>query len=140
MIALDTDVYGEFVRGNAAFTARILLIPDDERSITIVSAEEVLRGRLNSVRQAEAQSSKLTIQRAYALLAETINNLRGKLRILEYDDRAHDLFSNWKQQKIRVGTHDLRIAAICISHSVKLISRNRRDFEKIPLLDAEFWN
>jgi tRNA(fMet)-specific endonuclease VapC len=42
-------------------------------------------------------------------------------------------------QKIRVSTHDLRIAAICVSASATLISRNRADFQRIPGLDVEFW-
>ena len=35
--------------------------------------------------------------------------------------------------------HDLRIAAICVAQGARLISRNRRDFERVPGLAVEFW-
>jgi tRNA(fMet)-specific endonuclease VapC len=48
-------------------------------------------------------------------------------------------YQDWRRQKIRVGTHDLRIAAICVENSATLISRNRHDFELIPGLSVELW-
>jgi predicted nucleic acid-binding protein len=30
--------------------------------------------------------------------------------------------------------------AICVAHNAKLITRNRRDFERIPGLIVEFWD
>ena len=41
--------------------------------------------------------------------------------------------------RVRIATHDLRIAATCVAHAAKLISRNRRDFERVPGLIVEFW-
>jgi predicted nucleic acid-binding protein len=38
-----------------------------------------------------------------------------------------------------VGTHDLRIAAICVVHEDTLISRNRQDYTRVPGLHVEFW-
>jgi len=49
-------------------------------------------------------------------------------------------YRQWRQQNIRVSTHDLRIAAICVAHSARLISRNRQDFERVPGLTVEFWD
>lgn len=46
---------------------------------------------------------------------------------------------HWRQQHIRVSTHDLRIAAICVEHAAHLISHNRRDCERVPGLHVEFW-
>ena len=45
----------------------------------------------------------------------------------------------FRSRKIRFATHDLRIAAISVAHRVKLISRNRRDFDRVPGLDVEYW-
>jgi predicted nucleic acid-binding protein len=47
--------------------------------------------------------------------------------VLSYTPQADTLYLQWRHQRIRVGTHDLRIAAICVAHGATLISRNRQD-------------
>ena len=44
------------------------------------------------------------------------------------------------KQKIRVGTQDLRIAAIALSLSSTVVTRNFRDFEKVPDLKIVDWS
>ena len=59
--------------------------------------------------------------------------------VLPFTADAESLFHDFRSRKIRVATHDLRIAAISIAHWVELISRNRRDFDRVPGLDVEYW-
>jgi tRNA(fMet)-specific endonuclease VapC len=138
MIAFDADVLTEILAGHPALSQRAAQISVHEQTVPIVVIEEILRGRLNSVRQAEAAKSKISLERAYELLEETLDALR-QVTVLPYSSQAESLFQDWRSRKIRVGTHDLRIAAICIVHSAKLITRNRRDFEQVPGLSLELW-
>lgn len=138
MITFDSDVLSSMFIGEPAISLRASLIPIDEQSVPIVVIEELIRGRLNTIRQAEAGKATVSIERSYELLELTIAALR-KITVLPYNSKAHSLFLQWRDQKIKVGTHDLRVAAICIAHSAKLISRNRRDFDKIPGLLVEYW-
>lgn len=46
---------------------------------------------------------------------------------------------NLRKQKIRVSRMDLRIAAIAISRDLVLLTRNVKDFRKIPNLVTEKW-
>jgi tRNA(fMet)-specific endonuclease VapC len=139
MNAFDTDVFSEILLGNAAYVSRGSLIPDDQQAIPIIVAEEILRGRLNIIRQAEAGKSKVTVDLAYQLFEKTIRDLR-RLQILSYTSEAETAYQQWREEGIRISTHDLRIAAICVVRGAKLISRNRRDFEVVPGLMVEFWD
>jgi predicted nucleic acid-binding protein len=57
MIAFDADVLTEILAGNAALASRAASIPRHEQGVPIVVIEEIVRGRLNSIRQAEAGRS-----------------------------------------------------------------------------------
>jgi len=59
--------------------------------------------------------------------------------VLQYDAKAREIYQSLKSQRIRVGTQDMRIASIVIAHNGILLTRNRRDFEKIPNLLIEDW-
>ena len=63
----------------------------------------------------------------------------GKLTILPFDESAARLFENLKRQRLRCGTMDLKIAAICLVHDGLLLTRNLSDFAKVPGLRAENW-
>ena len=41
--------------------------------------------------------------------------------------------------KIRLGTMDLKIAAIALVNDALLLTANRRDFERVPALRVENW-
>ena len=138
IIAFDTDVLTEILLGSASFVERAAAIPVRQQAVPIIVIEEVLRGRLNVIRQAEADKSRISLEQAYGFFQETFSDAR-RLQILSYTSLAESLYQQWRQQGIRVSTHDLRIAAICVASDAKLISRNRRDFERIPGLTVEFW-
>src|SRR5438093_420150 len=130
MNAFDTDVLTEILAGDPGFVQRAAAIPLSEQAVPIIVIEEIVRGRLNVIRQAEAGKAKVSLERAYELLEQTLRDLRN-VNVLSYTAQAEALYQQWRQQKVRVPTHDLRIAALCVSHSAKLISRNRRDFERV---------
>lgn len=138
MNAFDADVLTEVLGGHPVFSRRAAEIPVHEQAVPVVVIEEILRGRLNSIRQAEAGKSKVSLERAYDLFEETLTAFR-QVTILSYSSEADLLYLQWRKEKLRVGTHDLRIAAICVARSAKLITRNRRDFERVPGLSLEVW-
>lgn len=138
MKAFDTDVLTEILLGNAEFVRRASLIPTQEQAVPVVVVEEIIRGRLNAIRQAEAGKGRLTVEQTYELFERTLRALR-EVTLLSYTSRAEVLFQQWRQQKVRLPTHDLRIAAISAAHSATLVSRNRQDFARVPGLSVEYW-
>ena len=138
MKAFDTDILTEILAGNPAYAERLANVPLAEQSVPIVAVEEILRGRPNTIRQAEAGKVRITIEQAYALFEQTLNDV-AQLNVLSFTPPAQQLVKEWRKKKLRGSTHDLRIAAICVANSAILVTRNRRDFEHIPMLSVEFW-
>jgi tRNA(fMet)-specific endonuclease VapC len=138
MKAFDADVLTLILQGDPACVHKASLIPILEQGTPVVVIEEILRGRLNVIRQAQAEKSKLSIDQAYRFLELAIADFQN-VKILSHTSQAEILVKGWRKQKIRIGNSDLRIAAICIVHSATLISRNRKDFEQVPGLSVEFW-
>ncbi len=64
----------------------------------------------------------------------------AKVSILDYGEAAASHFAALRTQKIRIGTQDLRIAAIALAASAVLVTRNRQDFRHVPHLVMEDWS
>jgi tRNA(fMet)-specific endonuclease VapC len=139
MKAFDTDILTEILAGNPTYAERIAKIPLVEQTVPIVVVEEIIRGRLNFIRQAEAGKARIPIDQAYALFEQTLADLR-EVKVLSFTPLAEQLVREWRHKKIRGSTHDLRIAASCVAGSATLVTRNRRDFQAIEGLAVEFWD
>ena len=92
-------------------------------------------GRLNGIRRANSPEKVIS---AYAKLSATWKYFTS-INLLDFDQNAYNCYAEFVRQKIRVGTQDLRIAAIVISRNGVLVTRNRRDFERVPGLRFEDW-
>lgn len=137
MIAFDTDVLTEILLGNDAQLKRASAIPLRDQCLPIIVVDEIMRGRLNIIRQGEAEKTSISLSSAYSLFEDNFKDFR-QLATVSYTDHAETLYRKRRGQGIRVTTHDLRIAAIRVAHSAQLVSRNRRDFEKVPGLSVAF--
>lgn len=107
-------------------------------SITIITAEEVIRGRFNVIRQSSQNSESDKLVLAYNLFWETLDDFK-MLDILKFDQKAFIHYADLRSQKIRIGSQDLKIASITLATNSILITRNSRDFNKIPELKFEDW-
>jgi tRNA(fMet)-specific endonuclease VapC len=76
---------------------------------------------------------------------ETYRRLRRQLEnycrtpVLAFDEQAAGTWQRLRRARIRIGTMDLKIAAIALSHDATLLSRNLADFRQIPDLRVEDW-
>lgn len=61
------------------------------------------------------------------------------MTVLPYGADAHTIFQELQAQKLRVGTQDLKIAAIVLANNAILLTRNTQDFSRVPNLKFEDW-
>ncbi|MEM8501531.1 MAG: type II toxin-antitoxin system VapC family toxin [Cyanobacteria bacterium P01_D01_bin.1] len=136
MYILDSDHLSLYQRGYEPLGQRLLGIPPDQIAITVVSAEELIRGRLAQLRKATTSQERVY---SYYWFTKTLEFL-SNFTVLSYDAQAEAQFQSLLVQKIRIGTQDLKIAAITLGQPATLITRNRQDFERIPGLKFEDWS
>ncbi len=136
LYVLDTDHASLFQREHPQVVARVGEKPPEQVAVTIITVEEQLRGWLAQIRKASSSQARI---KAFVGLGKAIHYF-NTIQILDYDLSAETQFTILRQQKIRVGTQDLRIAAIVLATNNILVTRNRQDFEKIPDLTLEDWS
>jgi tRNA(fMet)-specific endonuclease VapC len=136
---LDTDSLSLLERGNPKIQGRLRQTNADSVAISIVTAEEKMKGRLAAINSLSGIERVDRLAIAYRALQSSIEDLQI-LPILPFSELAKDRYCDLLQQKIRVGSHDLRIAAIVLSVEGILVTRNHRDFEKVPGLQIDDWS
>jgi tRNA(fMet)-specific endonuclease VapC len=108
---------------------------DQQLFATIISYEEQSRGWLAQIARARSMVQQIE---AYKRLHRHLDNFR-KIEVLDFDEVAASEFQHLQRQRIRIGTLDLKIAAIALTHNATLLSRNLADFRKVPNLKVEDW-
>jgi len=125
-VVLDTDTLSELSRGNPVVRRRALayLAGFGRLTITAITVFERLRGYRLAIR--EGKPFERQLQAFEALAANCI--------VLPFDQEAASVAAEiWsgatRSQRQHLG--DLLIAAVAISRQIPLVTRNKRDFERI---------
>lgn len=116
-------------------TARLLTCGRDEIAFPVVSFHEQVLGAHSLINRS---TSSADIVRGYAILSRTLRSFVGAF-VLPYDAAAAGVYADLHARKLRVPTMDLRIAAIALSQGRWLLTRNARDFGRIPELVTADW-
>jgi tRNA(fMet)-specific endonuclease VapC len=140
MYILDTDHLTLVGWGSGAegqkIHARSTALPKGEVVTTIINYEEQTRGWL--AYQARARTLTQHID-AYHKLKRHLD-LYLKIPVLEFDSEAGKQFEGLQRLRLRVGTMDLKIAAIALAHNATVLTRNLKDFGQIPGVLVEDWS
>jgi tRNA(fMet)-specific endonuclease VapC len=136
---LDTDVLSliqqESQPAYGRLAARLRRHPPETIAATIISFQEQVLGWLSFLNRSRRQEHLLL---AYAKL-DGIRRYYSLANVLPFDEAALGHFISLKRQEIRLGTMDLRIASIALATGSVLVSRNLRDFRRVPNLVVEDW-
>lgn len=123
-----------FGRGNPAVTNRVLSTPTDQVAITLIAVREQLTGWYGLLNRATKPEDEI---RVYERLGEAVK-LCAAFNHISYSRAAIAQFEFLKSLKL-IGTMDLRIAAIVLTTGATLVTRNHRDFARVPGLVLENW-
>ena len=136
---LDTDHFSILQRSTGqAYThlsSRMERIAIAEFGIAIVTVHEQFLGSHTYINRARNPDELI---RGYEFMIRLVKDFKV-IPVVPFDASALDIFESLHSQKVRVGTMDLRIASIAISHKLTLLTRNQQDFIKVPELSTEDW-
>jgi tRNA(fMet)-specific endonuclease VapC len=133
---LDTDMLTLAERGQRDVTRRIQAVDPSQLAITVISIEEQLTGWYTLLRKTKDPAK---LARVYQRLAETVTYL-GRWSILPFTESAIDRGARLRSLKLNIRKMDLAIAAITLEQGGVLVTRNTRDFRRVPQLTLEDWS
>lgn len=136
MYILDTDHATLYQQGHPILGQRLATLPPNQLATAVVTYEEQITGRLAIVRRASSGPARV---HAYLWLQRTLDFF-CRMPVLPFDEPASAIFQQLIALKLRIGTQDLLIASIALTNEMSLLTRNRRDFQKVPGLLLEDWS
>ena len=138
MYLLDTDHLTLLERGGpegSRVLARMAGVPTGEVAANIVSYEEQSRGWLSVVARARSIDAQIE---AYCRLQKHLQ-IYCAIAVIDFDEQAATEYQRLLRLRLRIGTMDLKIAAIALAHQAIVLTRNLSDFGRVPGLQVEDW-
>jgi len=131
----DTDHLTLFDHRHAALRQRFGSAPAGSVGISPITIQECLKGRLAAL--ARHQRGALQVQ-AYRNLVESVA-LFQQFPVVPFDAACESRWQQLRGLRLKVGTQDLKIAAVALVNQLVLLTRNRQDFNRIPGLTLDDW-
>lgn len=131
-VLIDASILIEHERGRLDLGKNIQGREDEEFFLSVVTASELLHG----VHRAEDPAVRArrnafveAILERFPLLAVDVATARTHARI----------WADLAAMGAIIGTHDLWLAAACITHGLTMVTGNLREFERVNGLSVECW-
>ena len=136
MFILDTDAITHDQHAHPVLSARVRNTPSADLFTTSVTVEEQLKGRLAYIHRYRNRPPQLA--QGHAALVRTVYYF-ARWHILSVSEEAEVLVRQLRQQRIRIGSQDLRIAALALLYGFTVVTSNVRDFSQVPNLSVVDW-
>jgi tRNA(fMet)-specific endonuclease VapC len=129
VLLLDTNIWIAFLKRDEEVRARLRALPANQIALCSVVKAELLYG---------ARKSKRVNENLKPLEA-----LFGLYESPGFDDAAAHWYGRVRAQLERegqvIGGNDLMIAAIALASDATVVTRNEREFRRVPGLRVESW-
>jgi tRNA(fMet)-specific endonuclease VapC len=134
---LDTETITLVQFGHAMVIRNLTAHADTDRVLSVVSFQEQMRGWVGRFGKLTA-----TAQQAdwYDRLVTRIFPVWRQFEMLAFPQPAIVRFEHLRSQRLNIGLMDLRLGAVALENSLIVVTRNARDFARIPGLRTEDWS
>lgn len=132
MLALDTNTISYYFRGDAQVVPHLQALPPAELGVPAIVEYELRYGLLRLPREAAAPRQ--------AALAQLLR----PMQMLPFDSEcalhAARIRVALEAAGTPIGPHDILIAATALRHGATLVTRNEREFSRVPGLHWVNWH
>jgi tRNA(fMet)-specific endonuclease VapC len=137
MHLLDTNTLTALHKGEPRVIDRLKHLDDPDIATTLITKIELMRGRMDFLLKATDGQALL---RAQSWLFQT-ETLLGEIDILPFDPMAIEQFERLIAERSfrKMGRADLQIASIALARRATLVTRNIKDFRRVPSLKTVNW-
>jgi tRNA(fMet)-specific endonuclease VapC len=132
---LDTDHLTLYQMGHPQLLQNIARHLADSLAISVISVEEQLSGWQRSLRQAKDDHRREQVYRRMALTVEALSGWQ----VLPLSQAVLHRHAQLLRQRLNVSSNDLKIAATALEERAIVVTRNLRDFGRVPGLVCENW-
>lgn len=132
---LDSDTLTLYRQARQQLVIRISAQPSHLIVTTVITVEEQLTGWQALLRQSKSDAH---LAFTYQRMTDSVRSLAG-FHILTFSEAAIARYNVLLSMKLNVAKMDLRIAAIALEAGATVITRNLRDFQRVPELACENW-
>jgi tRNA(fMet)-specific endonuclease VapC len=136
LYALDSDIVSLLLRDHPRVTARVAATPPAELTLPIVTVQELLAGWLPHLTRPQPPGRYVAI---YSEFRQALDFART-VALLDFDMAAATEYTRLRTTYRRLGTNDLRIAAIALTARAVMVTANTSDFGQIAGLTVEDWS
>ncbi len=116
-------------------STRMAHCPLSDFAISTVTFHEQMLGSHTYINRARNLNDMV---KGYEMMTRLVRDFKV-LPLVSFDEDAATALSQLQSQRIQLGKMDVRIAAISLSCGLTLLTRNHRDFSKVPGLLIEDW-
>ncbi len=132
-VLIDSSVLIDHERRRIDLEERVIGREDEPFFLSVVTASELLHG----VHRARDRGTR-------ARRSAVVEGILGSFPLLPIEiatARMHArLWADLAAEGRSIGSHDLWIAASCLSHGLTLVTSNLREFMRVPGLEVEDWS
>lgn len=134
---LDTDTLTLIQFGHATLVKNLAAHPDADIALAALSMQEQMRGWLGRL-------NRLTAPRQladwYDRLVYRMFPVWRRFTLLAFPEPAILRFEHLRSLRLNIGLIDLRLAALALESGLSVVTRNRRDFARVPGLTTDDWS
>ena len=133
MYLLDTDILSNLMKRSpsSVLVAKVSRVPAELQFTSSITLGELVYG-----------AHRLR-ERTTVFMEKIEDILLPNLPVLSFDVAAARRYGEIRAELERLGTPigdaDMRIAAIALSHDLKVVTGNERHFQRVPELEIENW-